>query len=162
MRGTTEDTAQLWLTAEISGEVYALPVAWVESVQEWQTPTRVPRAPKYVLGVLNIRGETLPLVCAAARLGLVSTAEAEHRKIISLRLDGMLVALVVDRILHVTEIPPAAIEAHVPLLEKAAQDSAMCGVAHLGGQLVLMLDPSRLFEASESAKLAKLTQQQAA
>ena len=70
--GITE--AKQYLTFELSEEVFALEVAKVQEVLEYMNITKVPKAPDFMRGVINVRGSVVPVVDMRLKFGMPETA----------------------------------------------------------------------------------------
>ena len=62
-----------YLSFKLGNEVYAANVSKVSNILEMSKITTVPRSPKYMLGVINLRGTVLPLIDARIKLGLIES-----------------------------------------------------------------------------------------
>lgn len=69
-----EETPEDFLAFELEGEIYAVPITQVREILKVPVLTEVPRAPRNVLGVMNVRGEMLPVYDLKKRLQLVDEA----------------------------------------------------------------------------------------
>jgi purine-binding chemotaxis protein CheW len=101
---------------------YALRVKHAKEIVPSPRVTPVPCAPEYVLGVVNIRGMIMPVVSLARFLDFQQDTEAlssENRVIVS-EADGMVVALSVDKVLGISEVNVADIQASLSLVEREA------------------------------------------
>lgn len=121
-------------------EEYGMPIARVQSIIRYETPTPVPHAPEGVEGVFNLRGQVLPLIDLGWRLrGETLTPTAASRIIVA---DSGLgaVGLAVD---HVTEVASLAISEIRPAPQAALASEmadAFEGVANYGERLIILLD----------------------
>ena len=67
------------ISFEIAGQEYCIDTRSVREIRGWTEPTRMPNAPPYVLGVINLRGLVMPVLDLRARLGLGETqANSRH------------------------------------------------------------------------------------
>jgi purine-binding chemotaxis protein CheW len=92
-----------YLTFALGEEKFAIPVEHVQEVVEYGHVTKVPQAPSYMLGIINLRGKVLPLMDTKIKLGLPATVVTGRSRILVLdlqTLDGkdlQVGALVVSR-----------------------------------------------------------------
>ena len=59
-----------YLTFHLAGEIYGLPILKVQEIIRMMKITRVPRAPGFVLGVINLRGKVIPIINMRAKFGI--------------------------------------------------------------------------------------------
>lgn len=90
-----------YLSFEVSGECYAIDIALTREIRGWTEPSAMPDTPNYELGVINLRGEMLPLIDLAARLGLVSPEIHAGSVIIVAEVNNMAVGLLVDSVSNI-------------------------------------------------------------
>ena len=90
-----------YLSFEVSGECYAIDIALTREIRGWTEPSAMPDTPNYELGVIKLRGEKLPLIDLAARLGLVSPEIHARSVIIVAEVNNMAVGLLVDSVSNI-------------------------------------------------------------
>ncbi len=129
----------------------------IDSVQEIvRVPdelTRVPKAPDFVEGVINLRGTVLPVIDQRRRFGLDDSERSDRQRIMVYLFNGARTGFIVDSVAEVMKIPFDAIE-DAPTL--SAEQARLIGrVANLQkqGRMVMMIDPARLLEANEVSAL---------
>jgi len=150
--------ARQYVLFQLSAEEYGLPVSAVRSIVRYEAPTHVPRAPDGVQGVLNLRGQVIPVVDLGERLlGRVIEPTAAAR-IIVIESEFGLVGLAVDSASEVVTIPASDIR---PAPEAALVEetrAAFEGVVPLGDRLVVLIDPEKVLPAA--AALSTLAAQE--
>jgi chemotaxis signal transduction protein len=124
------------LLVVLGGERYAVPVDVVLEVVRVGRLTAVPAAPRAVLGVVNLRGEVLPVLDVAGLVGLAPAAP--DRSIVVVEHAGRRAGLAVEALLDVAPLPAVLDEAEGPCL---------LGSALVDGSLVGVLDVGALFDA---------------
>jgi len=121
-------------------EEYGLPIDKVKSVIRFEKPTPVPRAPKGVEGVINLRGQVVPVVDLGKRLlGTVSEESPTSRIVIAETRSG-LVGLVVDRARDVATFSAEDIRPTPETALTAETADAFEGVVSRDERLVILLD----------------------
>lgn len=118
----------------VAGEQYALAVEHVAEVLELTEVTPVPGAPPALLGLLNLRGETLSVVDLASALGL----PGEHRpaRLVVASHDGRRAGLAIDAVLDVAALPQTSPEDGLAcVLETTVIGGALIGVLDVGALL---------------------------
>lgn len=129
-------------TFRVGAACFAVPADGVVEVLRAGRATRVPQAPAGVLGLVHLRGRIVPVIDAAAHLG-VDRPCPERATLLVLTLQDDWYALVIDEMHDIVEIPADAIE------QTAGGDGAgpLTGVFAAPEQLVHLLDPQRMIQA---------------
>jgi purine-binding chemotaxis protein CheW len=146
-----------WVTFELAGERYALPVARIQEITRAQGITRVPHAPKPVRGIANLRGRVLVVVDLRLRLGLPPAAAGERSRILVVSARERSLGLLVDAAHQVIGLLPSRIEPPPPDLmdERSAY---LAGVVQLDDSLVIALDLDQLLLVPEDAETPSQTE----
>lgn len=106
-----EDTQKdLFLTFRLGKEDFGMEIFHVTEIVGIQTITDVPDMPDYVKGVINLRGNVIPVMDVRLRFGLPERDYDERTCLIVVKVDERATALVVDRVNEVSEIPVEQIE----------------------------------------------------
>jgi purine-binding chemotaxis protein CheW len=127
-------------------EWFALPIPFVREVQPLERVTRVPNAPRDVLGILNIRGRVLTLVGLAECLAIAPGRDAStHVVVLDLGDPELRIGVAVQRIGGVRRVPVSAVE---PPLPREGGPDCLEGVFEVDGQVVGLLDLARVFARS--------------
>ncbi|HXH40440.1 MAG TPA: chemotaxis protein CheW [Thermoanaerobaculia bacterium] len=130
---------EMWVTFELAGEIYALPVSHVMEILRVAGITRVPQAPRVIRGVTNMRGKVLPIVDLRVRLGVNAAEITSHSRILVVSSRGRLLGLLVDSVLQVERIDLLSVQPPPPDV-MTAQSDYLIGVCQLGPRLVVLLD----------------------
>lgn len=125
----------------LEGQRYALPVDHVQEIQQIVRPTRLPDGSKALLGMIDLRGRVLPLIDLRLLLGLPAEAYDLQTPMIIGRTGEHLVALVVDEVDDVVDLPEGCLQQPSGIYELADR---MLGVCRLGEGLVFVLDMNRV------------------
>jgi purine-binding chemotaxis protein CheW len=140
----------------VDGQEYGVPIGAVqEIVRVPETLTRVPKAPAFVEGVVNLRGAVLPVIDNRRRFGLPSAARSERQRIVVFAAEGGGVGFIVDAVSEVKRIPAAAIGPAPQLAD--AREGLIARVANLEAEkrMVLLVDCAALLgEAQPDAPAA--------
>lgn len=145
-----------FLVFRLGEEEFGLPIAAVDEVARApERITRVPKTPKFLEGVINLRGEVLPVVDQRRRFGLPPLAgDRQRQRLVVVRCDGRRAGLIVDGVADVLRAPAERI-APAPDMTGEVQ-RLVHGVANFdGGRLVLLLDPGELLSRTERGLLER-------
>lgn len=144
-----DDDAQV-VIFRLGAEEFAVPIMSVqEIVRVPDTLTRVPRTPRFVEGVINLRGTVLPVIDQRTRLGMDAIERNDRQRIMVYLLGGVRTGFIVDSVAEVLRIPRAQIDPAPDLSDE--QGRLISRVAKLDGdkRLVMMIDPAQLLQARE-------------
>ncbi len=130
---------QIMLAVRIGGAVYALPVDAIEEVLPALPIDSLPRGPDYLRGVVFVRGQLIPVLDLAVRLGVVRDRPLEP-PVVCVRLQGRTVGCEVDEVLDLLEIDwQQSLSA-----DTFGGDGALAAVVEIGGRMIGLLDARRL------------------
>jgi purine-binding chemotaxis protein CheW len=156
MATTTENTDSNFIeyvTVTIEDQLFGLPIARVQDVFVPDRLTEVPLAPPEIAGVLNLRGRIVTAIDMRRRLGLAHRDGKVPAIAVGIELKGESYGLLIDAVGEVLKLPKDNCESKpVNLDERLAE--VMSGVYRLDGQLLVVLDVDRVFDASSIAKAA--------
>jgi purine-binding chemotaxis protein CheW len=135
---------------ELDGEQYALPMAAVgEVLRVPDAVTRLPRAPDFVVGMINLRGEVLPIIDLRRQFDLPPGVEDPRRRILVLDFDGMRTGFLVDTVSRLFRLTEEAI-----CSSPAPGDDLVGTVTRVAtfedGGLLPLIDPRTLLERARS------------
>lgn len=129
-------------------EEFAIEVTSVESIIKFQSITKIPHAPDFVVGVTNLRGNIVPVINLNKRLELPQTEEDEDTRIIVVILKDSKVGMVVDGVTQVVEIDESEIEP-TPTVSMSIDSSFIRGIVKIESQLVILLNLEKVFFKEE-------------
>lgn len=126
----------------VGGEEFALDVLRVQEIIRLQELTRVPNAPDFMEGVMNLRGKIIPVIALRKRFGLDLVPSDKQTRIVVVEVKGTVLGFVVDSVSEVLRIPADTVEPP-PRLGKVDQEY-VSGVGKLDDRLLILLDVDRL------------------
>lgn len=142
-----------YVTMNIGGQLFGLPISRVQDVFTPDRLTRVPLAPPEIAGLLNLRGRIVTAIDMRQRLGFAAPPEGRPRMAVGIECKGESYGLLIDSIGEVLKLPTGSHEANPVNLEpKLARMSA--GVHRLEGKLLVVLDVDRVLEIGADARAA--------
>lgn len=143
-----------FLVFRLGDNEFALPVDAVDEVARVPDQiTRLPKTPKFLEGVANLRGEVLPIVDQRRRFEMPPKETSSNRRLVVVRTEQHRAGLIVDSVSEVLRCRPDAIQASPDLTGDAL------GLVHsvinleTSGRMVLLLDPSELLTRTERGLL---------
>lgn len=149
-----EEMIQL-LVFRMGDEEYAVDILQARGIEHLdQGITRVPKAPAFVEGVINLRGEVVPIVDLRKRFGLATRGIGYDTRLIIVEVNGELVGMIVDAIIEVLRVPSSAIE-NAPEIARGVDAQYLAGVAKMEERLVVLLNLERALSPQETQELAQ-------
>lgn len=135
------------LSFAMGSETYGVDILKVQEIRQWEGATPLPRTAQHVRGVINLRGEIVPVLDLRERLGL-PVAQGGRPVVIVFRLHEKRVGGIVDAVLDVHSLAEGEVQA------APAGAEFVAGLATVEEQLLILLDTERLMEESlcEGAK----------
>jgi purine-binding chemotaxis protein CheW len=147
MTSLTQTRPAQLCTFWLDGLFFGVDVAHVQEVLRYQEMTTVPRAPRAVRGLINLRGQIVTAVDLRCRLGLPDRSAELWPMNVIVRSRGEVQSLLVDDIGDVMDTNDYLLEPVPPHLPGAIRD-ALVGVMSLPGTILLVLDPDRAVDCS--------------
>jgi purine-binding chemotaxis protein CheW len=153
-----------YMTFKLGDELFAINVAQVREVLEVSQITKVPTAPGYMRGVVNVRGQSVPVVDLRLRFGLPKGKETVHTRIIvmELELDGETAVLggMADSVHEVIELEPGNINPP-PTIAMRWRSEFIQGMGKRDDDFIIILDFNAVFSSEDLALVDKATQKDA-
>ena len=134
-------------------EVYGIDINYVNGIEHEQEIVRVPNASKNIKGIINLRGEIIPVVNLRAKFNMANQTEPEETELIIVNLEDGKMALEVDVVDEIHNIDADSI-VEMPIIAKGEGIEYFEKVAKVGDRIIIMINPFRLLtnEESEAAK----------
>lgn len=139
----------------IGDQEYGIDVQLVTAIEPMMDIVPVPNAPTCILGLMNLRGEVIPVYSLRKRFLLEEYTDPAKTKLIVTRYDGTPLAFKVDEVLEMYDFTEDLI-APTPVIAKSAQTAYVRSVANKKGKLVLLLNPATMYEGDEEEQMAEL------
>jgi purine-binding chemotaxis protein CheW len=147
----SEEAAQ-YLTVNLGNEEYAVDILAVREIRGWTPVTRIPQAPPYVLGVLNLRGAIVPVLDLRLRFSLDREEYTATTVTVIVMVNGRQFGVVVDAVSDVVEVAPGSIRP-VPDMGTSVDTEYLKGLTSVGERMVLLLDVDRLLQPHDAQML---------
>lgn len=143
------------VTFRIGNEEFGVDILAVQEIIRTMAITKVPKAPDFVEGVINLRGKVIPIVDLRRRFGMPARDNDKHTRIIVIETGSIIVGFMVDSVSEVLRIPARTIEAP-PAVVSGLESDYIDGVGKLDDRLLIMLDLDRLLSGQEKEALNKV------
>lgn len=149
-----EARAGKYLTFRVGSEEYGLEILKVREIIGLMDITKIPRAPAFVRGVINLRGKIIPVVDTRIKFGMPSIENTAETCIIVVEVkranEGVEMGMLVDAVSEVLDIKDDAIE-DAPEFGAAVDEQFIMGMAKAKGTVKILLDIDRVLTDSEMA-----------
>ncbi len=152
LTGTAEELLQL-VSFNIGSEEFGVDILKVQEINRMVEITKVPQAPHYVEGVINLRGKVIPIVDLRKRFNLENKEYDKNTRIVVVDINGNILGMVVDSVSEVLRLPSNTIEPP-PEIVTGINSEYIKGVAKLENRLLIFLDLSKVIDVSEMASFA--------
>jgi purine-binding chemotaxis protein CheW len=149
------DLLQL-VTFRIGEEEFGVDILRVQEIIRIMEITRVPKAPDFVEGVINLRGKVIPIIDLRKRFGLEVKEYVKHTRIIVIEISNMIVGFVVDAVSEVLRVPADTVEPPPPAVMGGIDSEYISGVGKLEDRLLILLDLDKLLSQEEQAELGQV------
>lgn len=149
----TETRAAQYLSFDVAGTGYGLPILAVKEILQYEEPTRVPGSPGSVSGVINVRGAVVPVLDLAVKFGRAATVPTNRTCILVVETQAggerLTLGVLADAVSEVLDLPPDAVEPP-PAFGTGVRLDYLTGMGKVGKGFVLLLDVDRVVSASEA------------
>ncbi len=140
---------------KLGDQKYCVDIMYVGGITEYKGATKVPEAPYFIEGVINLRGSIIPIVNLKRRFGIPDTKAAEDCRVVLFNLEGMEIGFLVDEANQVIKIDASDIDPTPDILK--GQDKAYIdGVGKVGEEIVILLDLAKVLTDTERAAVTHL------
>ncbi|MDE2571728.1 MAG: purine-binding chemotaxis protein CheW [bacterium] len=136
-------------------EEYGVDIAQVQEINRMVQITHVPRAPHFMEGVINLRGQLIPIIDLRARFDMPRAEHTKNTRIVVTDIGTKRVGMVVDAVSEVLRLPVEQVE-EAPEMISGVDTEYIRGVGKLGDRLIIMLDLQRVISASEKRELESM------
>jgi len=136
----------------VGGQEFAFNVFHVQRILRYEQPSPLPKAPAFLVGVLQVQGAVVPVIDLRKRFELRDAGLREETRTMVLEADGVVVAVIVDAVLEVARTPAASVTAP-PAVVKGLAAEYIQGIIHEGGRTVILLQTARLLTSAERIAL---------
>lgn len=139
--GTEESSSAVqYIVVKIGNEQYGINIQYIDNIVRNQQITRVPKTQTYYKGVINLRGEIIPVMSIRLKLGLEDDEFTDKTRIIIVKIEGATIGVIVDQVREVVTLD----EEDTEKMARSSRDDAVAGyISSIGkskGELISLLD----------------------
>jgi purine-binding chemotaxis protein CheW len=137
----------------VGAEEYGLELLRVKEVIRMRQITWLPKAPPCVKGIINLRGDVIPIVDLRERFGLAAQEQTAITRVIVVEVEGRMVGMVVDSASQVVRIPADQFDPPPTVMGQVSRDF-VTAVGKMGEKLIIMIDVDRVLSTEEMNQIA--------
>lgn len=146
----TEKGTKQYIVVKIGNEQYGLDISYIDNIVRMQNITRVPKVQPYFKGIINLRGEIVPVMSIRLKMELENDVFTPATRIIILKVEEGIIGILVDEVKEVVELSMDDIDrpAHSAKNDK---NSFISGIGKHGEELISLFDIGAILDESEMA-----------
>lgn len=153
MTGAVADELLQLVSFKIGAEEFGVDITKVQEINRMVEITKVPQAPNYVEGVINLRGKVIPIIDLRKRMGMELKENDKNTRIVVVDIENFVMGMIVDSVSEVLRIPTSTIEPP-PDIATGTEAEYIQGVAKLEDRLLIFLDLSKVINIDEMRSMA--------
>ena len=151
--GAASDELLQLVSFKIGDEEFGVDILKVQEINRMLEVTRVPNAPEFVDGVINLRGKVIPIIALRRRFGMARKEHDKNTRIVVVELDGKIVGFVVDAVNEVLRIPRSVTELPPPIVA-GIEAEYITAVGKLEDRLLILLDLEKVLTVAEKGNIS--------
>ena len=143
------------ITFNVGREEFGITIDHVREINRLDKITSIPRAPAFIKGIMNLRGNVIPIIDLRERFGLEETTSSEVRRVIIVEISEKLTGLLVDSVSEVLRLPKKDIESPPGIIETDVEMRFISGIGKADGgkRIILIIDVDKLLSSEEKEAL---------
>ena len=150
IRQAIDTNTEEFLTFTLGTETYGIEILKVQEIRSFEPATKIANTPDFIKGVINLRGNIVPILDLRIRFKLAEVAYNDFTVVIILNLDQRTIGIVVDSVSDVLALNPDQISP-VPDLVASIDTKYLLGLATKDAQMLILLNIEQLMSSQEMA-----------
>lgn len=139
----------------LGNEEYGVPITQVKEINRLTTATKVPKSPVFIEGIINLRGQIIPIIDMKKRFDLPIIEYTGEARVIVIQVGRQIFGIEVDAVSEVLRINTDNIE-KAPSIVSGIDARYITGVAKVGERLLILLDLDKLLSEEEKLELVDM------
>lgn len=145
-----ENDRKQFIVVKIGSEQYGIDISFVDNIVRMQKITRVPKAQSYFKGIINLRGEIIPVMSIRTKMGLEPDVITDASRIIILKIEQQgALGIIIDEVKEVVTLGEEEIDKVAG--PKDGKSNFINGVGKHGEELISLFDINAIIEEKENA-----------
>lgn len=149
MESTTSEMTLQLVVFSLLGEEFGVSIRDVREIISHTQVTPVPQAPSFVEGVINLRGQIIPVVDLRKRFNLEENKDKNSSNVVIIEVGKDVLGLVVDSVSEVLNIPSDSINPPPSLVANGIGAEYIKGIAQYNEKMIILIDLMKVFSAEE-------------
>ncbi len=133
-------TTVQYIVVKIGNEQYGINIKYIDNIVRKQDITRVPKTQHYYKGVINLRGEIIPVMSVRLKLGLEDDEYTDKTRYIIVKVEGATIGIIVDQVREVVTLNSEDTEKVNRSAGDDVANSYISGIGKHDGELISLLD----------------------
>ncbi len=138
----------------LSNTLYGIPIEQVSEINRLEEITPLPKAPQFIEGVINLRGNVVPVIDLRKRFGMKQTERTNKNKIIILLIGKRLFGIIVDSVYEVITLSSDNIEPSLPTAS-GLKAEFINSIGKHDDKLIIILEITQIISSTEDIKLVE-------
>lgn len=139
------ETAKQFVIFTLKQQLYGIDIQSVQIIERMKNIMRVPKAPECIKGVMNLRGEIIPVIDLRAQFQLGEMADCDDTRIIIIKIDDTMVGIIVDSVKEVVELKDEQIES-IQNVQGKMNGNHILGIGKLDDTIITLLNLKNIVE----------------
>ena len=144
------------VTFFLGQEEFGVDILLVQEIIRPAPVTEVPNTPRFVEGVINLRGKVVPVIDLRKRLNIPTIDADKATRIIIIELEKRITGFVVDSVSKVITVPAGSVQGAPDMIMSGVESEYITGVSRIDDRLIILLDFSKILTAGEQQQLSTL------
>lgn len=144
-----------YVVFKLGREEYGIDIMNVREIVQYQESVKIPNAPKFVEGIINFRGNVIPIVCLKKRFGMEGRTADANTRIIVINLNEKQIGFLVDEASQTVRLDDSNINP-TPDIIAGIDRRYITGVGKLDERLIILIDLERVLTEEEKEKIDNL------
>lgn len=137
----------------LGSEYYGLDILSIQEITRYEAPTRIPNMSSYMQGIINLRGNIIPVIDLRRKFNLGNSEVTGESRILVLNLSEQKAGLLVDAVSQVTKIGDDQIE---PPQMTTVEHKYIAGLAKKGEEIIILLEPAAILAEEQEVKAGEI------
>ncbi len=142
---------------KLGEEEYGMDIMLVNAIENYTGVVPIPNAPAYILGILNLRGEVIPVYSLRKKFGMPETSATESTQLLITRADGTAIGYKVDSVSEIMEVEESEVQG-IPIIVKNVDTRYALGVANKKNRMIVLLDNANILSEQESEMVRRVSE----
>ncbi|WP_167957824.1 chemotaxis protein CheW [Anaerosporobacter faecicola] len=140
---------------KLGNEEFGIGILYVKAIEKYMDIVPIPNAPSYIEGIINLRGDVIPVYSLRNKFGLPKKEVDDNTKLIVTKSKDIVMAFEVDLVNEIVEIPESSIH-DAPMIIRSESTAYIDRVADVNRRLVLLLNLDGILSDAEKGAIEKI------